>query len=74
MALYKITVKLPVFNNGVRLEKGMQVDVVMASAAHYPLHYNRGQEVVNAFQRIYGVDLRKANAVSTAHLEVVKVG
>ena len=73
MALYKVIVKNPMFRNGIRLEKGMSVDVVMSSAAHYPLHYNNGEEVVKAFQRIYGVDLRKANAVNSASLDVVKV-
>ncbi|MBW3469252.1 DUF6140 family protein [Arthrospiribacter ruber] len=74
MALFRITVKNPLFRNGIRLEKGMSVEVVMTTPAHYPLHHNGGQAVVDAFLRIYGIDLRKANAVNSAILEVVKVG
>jgi len=73
MALFKVTVKNPIFRNGVKLEKGMQVDIVVPHTAQYPLHHNNGQSVVDAFQRIYGIDLRKANAVNSACLEVVKV-
>lgn len=73
MALFRVTVKNPLFRNGIRLEKGMQVDIVVPHAAQYPLHHNNGQPVVDAFLRIYGIDLRKANAVNSAHLEVVKV-
>jgi hypothetical protein len=74
MALFKVKVKNTLFRNGVRLEKGMSVDVVMLSAAHFPLHHNGGQAIVDAFMRIYGIDLRKANAVNSAVLEVVRVG
>ncbi|ERM80435.1 hypothetical protein P872_21895 [Rhodonellum psychrophilum GCM71 = DSM 17998] len=73
MALFKITVKNPMFRNGIRLEKGMSVQVVMISAAHYPLHYKNGEAIVDAFQRIWAVDLRKANAVNSAILEVVEI-
>ena len=73
MTLFRVTVKIPLLRNGIRLEKGMQVDIVSPHAAHYPLHHNNGQAVVDAFQRIYGIDLRKANAVNSAHLDVVKV-
>ncbi|WP_255742733.1 DUF6140 family protein [Belliella calami] len=74
MALFKVTVKNPMFRNGVRLIKGMSVDVVMDHAAHYPLNHERGERVVDAFKRMYDVDIRKANAVNSAHLDVVKVG
>lgn len=73
MALFKVNVKNTLFRNGVRLEKGMSVDVVMLSPAHHPLHFNSGQAIVDAFMRIYGIDLRKANAVNSAVLEVVRV-
>lgn len=70
MALFKVTVKNSLLRNGIRLEKGMSVDVVTISPAHYPLHHNGGQAIVDAFLRIYGIDLRKANAVNSAVLEV----
>ena len=64
MALFKISVKQSMLRNGVRLVKGMSVDVVMDHAAHYPLTHNQGERVVDAFKRIYDVDIRKANAVN----------
>lgn len=74
MALFKVTVKVPLFRNGIRLEKGMSVDVIMSSPAYYPLHHEGGKSIVDAFLRIYGIDLRKANAVNSSVLDVVKVG
>ncbi|WP_113926082.1 DUF6140 family protein [Cognataquiflexum aquatile] len=73
MALFKITVKQPMYRNGIKLEKGMSVEVVMVHPAYYPITYNNGQAVVDAFMRIYGIDLRKVNAVNSAHLDVVRV-
>lgn len=73
MALFKITVKHPMYRNGIKLEKGMSVEVVMVHAAYYPITYNNGQAVVDAFMRIYGIDLRKVNAMNSAHLDVIKL-
>ena len=72
MALFRATVKSTRVNNGVRLEKGMSVD--FASAYGSPLGTNGGKEVIDAFQRKYGVDLKKAGAVSSSYIDVVKVG
>lgn len=72
MALFKATVKSTRLVNGVRLEKGMSVD--FSSFYGSPLSTNGGKEVIEAFQRKYGVDIKKAAAVSSAYIEVVKVG
>ena len=71
MALFKATVKSTRLVNGVRLEKGMSVD--FSSAYGSPLSTNGGKEVIEAFQRKYGVDIKKAASVSSAYIEVVKV-
>jgi hypothetical protein len=71
MALFKITVKQNVLTNGVRLEKGMSVEVV--STYGNPVSTNGGKEVVDAFMRKYGVDLKKAHALSSVYLETVKI-
>ena len=71
MALFKITVKQNVLTNGVRLEKGMSVEVV--STYGNPVSTNGGKEVVDAFMRKYGVDLKKAHALSSVYLEIVKI-
>ena len=72
MALFRATVKSTRLANGVRLEKGMSVD--FPSSYGVPLSTNGGKEVIEAFERKYGVDIKKAGAVSSAYIEVVKVG
>ena len=59
--------------NGIRIEPGMQVEVVTSSFSN-PLLINGGQEVVNAFYRIYGIDIRKAGILSQAYLDVTRIG
>ncbi len=71
MALFKITVKQTILANGVRVEKGMSVELVSTHAN--PVSTNGGKEVVDAFMRIYGVDLKKAHALSSVYLETEKI-
>ena len=71
--LYRITVKLPKNTNGVRIERGMSVDVVTNSFGD-PVSTNGGQVVADAFMRIYGVDIKKAGALSRAWLDVERIG
>ena len=59
--------------NNIRLEKGMSVDVV-SNSMNNPVLTNGGQPVVDAFMRIYGVDIKKAGALSIAYLDVQKIG
>ncbi len=72
MGLFRATVKSTRTTNGVRLEKGMTVDFVSTYTS--PLGTNGGHDVVDAFQRVYGVDIRKACAVNSAYIEVKKIG
>ena len=72
MSLFKITVKTAKNSNGVRLEKGMSVDVV-SNSFNNPVTTNGGQVVVDAFQRIYGIDIKKAGALSTVYLDVQRI-
>ena len=71
MALFKITVKSTYSNNGVRVEKGMSVEVV--SKYSNPLSTNGGKEVQDAFIRKYGFDIKKAGNFSSAYLDVQKI-
>lgn len=71
--LYRITVKSPKNTNGVRIERGMSVDVVTNSLSD-PVSTNGGQVVADAFMRIYGIDIKKAGALSRAWLDVVRIG
>ena len=71
--LYRITVKSPKNTNGVRIERGMSVDVVTNSLSD-PVSTNGGQVVADAFMRIYGIDIRKAGALNRSWLDVVRIG
>ena len=70
--LYRITVKTPKNTNGVRIERGMSVDVVTNSLSD-PVSTNGGQVVADAFMRIYGIDIKKAGALSRAGLDVERI-
>lgn len=71
MALFKITVRRNAIVGGVRLEKGMSVEV--PSVGYNPLTYNGGIDVAAAFMRIYGIDLKRLNACNSIYLDVVKI-
>ena len=73
MPLFRITVKQMKNANGVRLERGMFVDVATNSFTN-PILYNGGRSVADAFMRIYGIDLKKVGALNTAYLEVEQIG
>ena len=73
MPLFRITVKQSKNSNVVRIEKGMSVEVVTQSMSN-PVSTNGGQVVADAFMRLYGVDIKKAGALSMVYLDVVKVG
>lgn len=71
--LYRVTVKTSKNSNGVRLERGMSVDVVTNSMSN-PVTTNGGQPVADAFMRIYGIDIRQAGALNMAYLDVKQIG
>ena len=59
--------------NGVRLEPGMHVEIPSNSFSN-PVTTNGGQVVVDAFFRIYGVDIKRAGALNMNDLDVEKIG
>ena len=71
--IYRITVKSPKNTNGVRIERGMSVDVVTNSLSD-PVSTNGGQVVADAFMRSYGIDIKKAGALNRAWLDVERIG
>ena len=71
--IYRITVKSPKNTNGVRIERGMSVDVVTNSLSD-PVSTNGGQVVADAFMRIYGIDIKKAGALNRAWMDVERIG
>lgn len=73
MPLFRVTVKQSKNSNGIRLEKGMSVEVVSNSFSN-PVLTNGGQSVIDAFYRIYGVDIKKAGALNQVNLDVERIG
>jgi len=71
MALFKATMKHPMTNNGVRIEKGINVD--FPSSYGNPLGTNGSKEVIDAFMRKYGVDIKKGGAVSSSYIQIEKI-
>lgn len=69
MARFKITTKQMKNCNGVRIEPGMSVEVITQSLSK-PISTNGGKIVADAFMRIYGIDIRKANALNMIYLNV----
>ena len=70
--IYRVTVKQSRVTSGQRIEKGMSVDVVTNSTSN-PIIANKA-EVAAAFMRIYGIDINKVGALSTAYLDAVRIG
>ena len=72
MPRYIITTKRLKSCNGVRVEPGMQVEVVTSSFSN-PVSTNGGQIVADAFMRIYGIDIKKAGCLNLADLDVKRM-
>lgn len=73
MALFQITTKTRKQCNGIRIEPGMSVQVVTQSFSN-PVSINGGQAVVDAFNRIYGIDIKKAGVLNNVDLQVDRIG
>lgn len=73
MPLYRVTVKQHKVSNGLRIERGMSVDVVTNSISN-PVSTNGGQTVNDAFMRLYGIDLKKIGALNMIYLDVQRIG
>jgi hypothetical protein len=50
----------------------MTVDVVSKSFSN-PVTTNGGQPVIDAFMRIYGIDIKRAGALNMAYLDVQRI-
>ncbi|MBQ6535092.1 MAG: hypothetical protein IJI37_07955 [Opitutales bacterium] len=61
---------MTIVKNCVRLERGMSVQV--ASVVN-PILCNGGEAAREAFMRVYGIDLKKAGALSSGYLNAEKL-
>lgn len=73
MPRFKITTKQRKISNGILIEPGLSVEVITQSYSN-PITNNGGQAVADAFMRIYGLDIKKAGALSTVWLDVKQIG
>lgn len=73
MALYKVKVDRSITSNGIRLEKGMVVDVITKVTTN-PVSVNNGEAVKEAFKRVHGVDLSSVWGAVRSALSVIKQG
>lgn len=69
MAKFIITTKHVKNVNGIRIEPGMSVEVVTQSMSN-PVITNGGQAVIDAFMRIYGIDIKKAGCLNMVELDL----
>lgn len=69
MARFRITTRHVKNCNGIRIEPGMSVEVVTQSMSN-PVVTNGGQPVIDAFYRIYGIDIKKAGCLNMVELDV----
>ena len=72
MAKFQITTKNRKQTNGIRIEPGMTVQVITQSM-NDPVTTNGGQTVVEAFFRIYGIDIKKAGCLNMVDLDVKQI-
>lgn len=72
MAMFQITTKNRKLVNGINIEPGMSVQVVTQGMSN-PVTTNGGQPVIDAFYRIYGIDIKKAGCLNTFDLNVERV-
>lgn len=72
MVMFQITTKSRKQMNGIRIESGMSVQVVTQSMSN-PVTTNGGQPVIDAFMRIYGIDIKKAGCLNMVELDVEQI-
>ena len=72
MAIFQITTKNRKQANGIRIEPGMTVQIVTQSMSN-PVITNGGQPVIDAFYRIYGIDIKKAGCLNMVELHVRQI-
>lgn len=73
MPLFRVTTKQRSNCNGIRIEPGMSVQVVTNSFSD-PIHTNGGQLVIDAFMRVYGIDIKKAGCLNSVYLNCERIG
>lgn len=72
MALYRVTAKKTENRSGVKLEKGMSVEVSHDNSN--PIQFTKGRTAIrDAFLRIYGIDVNGFLSFYSSYFEVEKL-
>ena len=72
MPIFQITTKHRKQVNGIRIEPGMTVQVATQSMSN-PITTNGGQAVIDAFLRIYSVNIKEAGCLNMSDLELKQI-
>lgn len=72
MPIFQVTTKHRKQVNGIRIEPGMTVQVVTQSMSN-PITTNGGQAVIDAFLRIYSVNIKEAGCLNMSDLELKQI-
>ena len=72
MPIFQITTKHRKQVNGIRIEPRMTVQVVTQSMSN-PITTNGGQAVIDAFLRIYSVNIKEAGCLNMSDLELKQI-
>ena len=74
MPRYKLTINKTGRWNGVYTEKGMSVEVAYQNPSGPLSNAQNKKEVINAFRRIYGIDLTNLpNLLNSSFMDVKKL-
>ena len=71
MALYEVRTRRGECCNGVNIGPGMEVQVV--TSLNITVFFNNWQYVEDAFMRVFGISLRKANCLNVNDLDITKL-
>ena len=74
MPLWKISIKTPGTVTGVRLEKGMFVEMVTNGINPLQAVSTHKLQIAQLFLNKYGIDLIKGNLVNSGRLSCEKIG
>ena len=72
MPIFQITTKKRKHVNGIHIEPGMTVQVVTQSMSN-PITTNGGRIVIDAFIRIYNINIKEAGCLNMSDLELKQV-
>lgn len=71
MPIWKFTTKMKRNCNGVFIEKGMTVEVITPTTSNRLNNPQGRDQIAAAFMTKYGVDMKKAQSLSSGYLDTV---